>query len=156
MSFVKFAFLMELRTNAEDSEWMNEYLRFTYFIERFFFPFFIYIFFSERDRICYGEFPLIVIPYWLTSCIIYGWSTAPNKASLFRPGFCIAQLNLNLQHEYVIRYDLRGYSEFFTQISTSVWFTQVTSAPTFSRLVFPPCTADIPTYCPEIESFAGS
>lgn len=54
-------------------------------------------------------------------------------SSPLRPGFCIAQLDLNLQHAYVIRYDSLGYSE--RRFSFS-WITQVTSASTFSPIGF--------------------
>lgn len=116
MSLVKFAFLMELRTNVEDSEWMNEWMpSFRCFIEGCFFVYFFHFYFFPVRVM--AKFPLIVIPHWLTS-VHNTRMERRTKSPVLRSGFCSAQLDLNLQHAYLICYDLLGYSEFFTRISS--------------------------------------
>ena len=151
MLLVKFAFLMELRTNVEDSEWMNECLHSVCFIGRFSFCFCFFIFSPERDHVLWQ---VSADCNSLLTYIVHNIHVE-QRNSLFWPGFCFAQLDLNLQHTYLIRYDLRGYSGFFTQIP-SVFHTS-RSHPKFFPIGFSTVNvADIPTYCPEIESFSGS
>lgn len=154
-------FLIEPRTNVKVSEWMPSFRGYIYWgpFLVFFSPFFPKCV-TVTANFCWLWFPTDLHRRIYTR-MRNGW---PRVERSLDSSVCPVQLDLNLLLVFNPLRDLLGYSEFFPidfhplpppppRPFSTTCFTQ--SLLPRVAFFFSLSVADIPTYCPEIESFTG-